>query len=44
MKISFEYLHLTGIFIKLSRLNVKLLFSIFLSLYILVLYALGNML
>ena len=42
IKIVFEYLYLTGIFIKLSRLNLNYYF-LFVCLYILVLYALGNM-
>ena len=41
MRISFEYLQLSGNFIKLSCLNVKLSF-IFLTLYNLALYILGD--
>ena len=40
--ISFEYLYSTETFIKLSCLNVELLFSICIAIYILVLYVLGN--
>ena len=43
MKINFEYLHLTGIFIELSSLNVKLFFSICGSIFSIIHTVLGNM-
>ena len=42
IKIVFEYIYLIGTFIKMSHLNVNFYF-LFVCLYILVLYALGNM-